>query len=73
MDTVLPLEDSEAQRRQPWLLHMLAVNTLNFCSFALCEELDPQDQSRAGSGSRGILIAVPSAMDSDDVSRRFHG
>jgi hypothetical protein len=76
MDTLLPVEDLEVHRRQPWLLHMLAVNALNFCSFACCEDEAPdiaQNQSRASSEElRAILVAVPSAMDSDGVSRRFH-
>ena len=76
MDTVLPVQELGLHRRQPWLLHMLAVNTLNFCSFACCEDTAPdpaRDQSRAGSGETlPILVAVPSARDSDGVSRRFH-
>lgn len=35
--TVLPIEDEITKRPDPWLLHSLEVNTLNFCSFAKCE------------------------------------
>jgi hypothetical protein len=76
MDTALPLGELETPRRQPWLLHMLAVNALNFCSFALCEDVIPdlaRERSRASSEEpQTILVAIPSAMDSDGVSRRFH-
>ncbi|KAL2354441.1 WD40-repeat-containing domain protein [Cryomyces antarcticus] len=35
--TVLPVDDGVSRRKQPWLLHSLSVNTLNFCCFAMCE------------------------------------
>lgn len=39
LDVRLPVEGPEAERnRQPWLLHSMAVNALNFCTFAVCFE-----------------------------------
>ncbi|KAI7333638.1 WD40 repeat-like protein [Hortaea werneckii] len=32
----LPVDDAVTDRKQPLLLHTLMVNTLNFCSFAMC-------------------------------------
>ncbi|KAI7213991.1 WD40 repeat-like protein [Hortaea werneckii] len=33
---VLPVDDATTDRKQPLQLHTLMVNTLNFCSFAMC-------------------------------------
>ncbi|RMY78833.1 hypothetical protein D0863_00422 [Hortaea werneckii] len=33
---ILPVDDAVTDRKQPLLLHTLMVNTLNFCSFAMC-------------------------------------
>lgn len=52
--TVLPIEDASTQRPAPWLLHTLTVNTLNFCSFAMCHTPGPEDS---------IFIAVPGLQD----------
>jgi hypothetical protein len=30
MDKILPVDDPAMHRKQPWLLHMLSVNALNF-------------------------------------------
>lgn len=53
---MLPIEDSstETERPAPWLLHSLAVNTLNFCSFAMCPSHTPDSE---------ILIATPGLQD----------
>ena len=60
VSTALPLEDDQTPRPQPWLLHALDVNTLNFCSFAVADgAVDPLE----------ILVAVPNLLDSDSVSR----
>ena len=71
MDRTLPV-DASALAKQPWVLHVLPVNTLNFCSFAMC--LDgmppPQGQVRAICSSKSIkpvLVAVPNTVDSGGV------
>lgn len=59
---VLPNEDQSSHHKQPWLLHSLAVNTLNFCSFATCPS--PPATKRTTSDD-GLLIAVPSTKDAE--------
>ncbi|KAM0348602.1 hypothetical protein ACHAPU_004036 [Fusarium lateritium] len=36
LSTALPVEEVSTPRAQPWILHLLEVNTLNFCAFAIC-------------------------------------
>lgn len=74
MSTILPVEDATSQRKHPWLLHMLSVNTLNFCAFGDCaaEGLELADASTdlAKLGEYGeMLFAVPNTMTSEAVSR----
>jgi hypothetical protein len=66
--TVLPAEDTTTTRPQPWLLHTIPVNTLNFCAFSMCYERttstevqDVSDSTKAKQGS--ILIATPATDD----------
>ena len=63
--TTLPIDDAISERQQPWLLHSLTVNTMNFCSFAMCAEVLPEDRTQQpehGQWSR-ILIATPGVQD----------
>lgn len=64
MSTVLPLDPSPEERPQPWLLHLLEVNTMNFCTFSSCS---PAQASTAGASE--LLIAVPNTLASEAVSR----
>lgn len=65
---MLPAEGSSSSRPKPWLLHSLAVNTLNFCPFSMCLEV-PEDQRRSDAIrptpalSESILVAVPAPDD----------
>jgi WD40 repeat protein len=68
--TILPIEDTTSARKQPWLLHSLDVNALNFCSFAMCQMPTlPSPAEPASSPSpqhppqSTILIAVPGVQD----------
>lgn len=60
-----PLEDTAEPRAQPWVMHVLNVNTMNFCAFAVCpkspdlSDIDTSDE---------ILVAVPNALGSEAVS-----
>ncbi len=79
MDATLPVVDAAAgRRRQPWLLHVLDVNALNFCAFAMCEDEGGEVEEMTGNlgagggggdGSRPVLVAVPNAVDSGGVWR----
>ncbi|MCJ1351204.1 MAG: ASTRA complex subunit [Icmadophila ericetorum] len=72
MDKSLPIDDTNTERRQPRLLHILTVNALNFCSFTLClddaVEASSEIVSKQGSSGRpAILIAVPNTIDSNGI------
>lgn len=60
LSNVLPLDPSPSPRPQPWVLHILPVNTMNFCSFALCP-------AAADGAGPEFLIAVPNTLASESV------
>ena len=71
MDKALPV-DAPVLAKQPWLLHVLPVNTLNFCSFAMCLDGMPPPRGLSKSiqdskAPRPILVAVPNTVDSGGV------
>jgi ASTRA-associated protein 1 len=73
MSVALPVDDPAMHRRQPWLLHILHVNTLNFCSFAYCKaqgrpELAETDTLTKLGDVGELLIAVPNTITSENVS-----
>ncbi|TVY42315.1 ASTRA-associated protein [Lachnellula occidentalis] len=77
MSSVLPVDTPPEPRKQPWILHIVDVNTMNFCSFAWTPVL-PSPSSEHDS-SEDILIAVPNIMTSETVdifhlpsSKRIH-
>ncbi|RBR24446.1 uncharacterized protein FIESC28_02737 [Fusarium coffeatum] len=62
LSTALPVEDVPTPRAQPWVLHLLEVNTLNFCAFAICSSVPgPVDTASE------VLIAVPNTLNSDAI------
>ncbi|PHH60300.1 hypothetical protein CDD81_1890 [Ophiocordyceps australis] len=61
LSTLLPVEDASVARRMPWLLHLLDVNTLNFCPFAACPSAR-QESSAGIDGASDILVAVPNTI-----------
>ncbi|KAM0561275.1 hypothetical protein ACHAPJ_003153 [Fusarium lateritium] len=74
LSTALPVEEVSTPRAQPWMLHLLEVNTLNFCAFAVCS-CTPGPVDAASE----ILIAVPNTLHSDAIDiyqlpsqRRIH-
>ncbi|KAI9754162.1 MAG: hypothetical protein M4579_004830 [Chaenotheca gracillima] len=83
LSKVLPLDDVNLHRPQPWLLHALAVNTLNFCPFSRCDEAAKQPNSAFKEerpdvqledlvlsekfGPAPTLIAVPGSLDSGSI------
>ncbi|KAK5658257.1 hypothetical protein OQA88_2232 [Cercophora sp. LCS_1] len=61
LSTTLPLDPSPVSRPQPWLLHMLEINTMNFCSFSHC----PASWDHTESSE--ILVAVPNTLASEAI------
>ncbi|KAL7923093.1 WD40-repeat-containing domain protein [Trichoderma austrokoningii] len=68
LSVALPLEDTPAPRPQPWVLHLLEVNTMNFCSFAACLG-DPKRGSsiEASSPTVEVILAVPNTLASEAI------
>lgn len=66
LSSALPIDEVTESRKQPWLLYVLDVNTMNFCSFAVCET-----EIEVGSREERLLIAVPNIMSSEAVSPLF--
>ncbi|PQE10199.1 hypothetical protein CJF32_00000748 [Rutstroemia sp. NJR-2017a WRK4] len=67
MSTILPIDEVPAgqdERKKPWILHILEVNTMNFCSFASyvvpCEKESGGDEAKDE-----LLIAVPNTLTSE--------
>ncbi|KAL9582701.1 MAG: hypothetical protein Q9212_003146 [Teloschistes hypoglaucus] len=65
----LPVNKPPITTPHPWLLHMLTVNTLNFCQFAMCLDDMPQPSTphaaiKDSKHHPPILVAVPNTMDS---------
>ncbi|KAK4574733.1 Astra associated protein 1 Asa1 [Recurvomyces mirabilis] len=64
LSTKLPGDGEPADSRQPWLLHSLTVNALNFCSFAICIHPDSSTSSETSiDAPSDILVAVPGVQD----------
>ena len=64
LSKVLPVEDAMTERKQPWLLHSLPVNALNFCTFAMCHEstIEATRDSKVDAHVT-VLIGVPGVQD----------
>ncbi|RDW80529.1 hypothetical protein BP5796_05227 [Coleophoma crateriformis] len=65
LSTVLPVDTPPEPRRQPWVLHILNVNTMNFCSFA-CGPAYPAPTAPPDTSDE-LLIAVPNTLSSETV------
>ena len=75
LDKILPIDDPHLRRAQPWILHMLPVNAMNFCSFAICKDeiqesaaAEVVKQQNNDPEHHPVLIAIPNTLDSDGVS-----
>ncbi|KAI1172672.1 WD repeat-containing protein [Nemania sp. FL0916] len=63
LSTDLPLDNSVPERPQPWILHILEINTMNFCAFARCSprpDIDP-------AVSDELFVAAPNALTMEAV------
>ncbi|KAI6325470.1 ASTRA complex subunit [Pyricularia oryzae] len=58
----LPVDPAAEDRPKPWLLYMLEISTMNFCTFSLCEM-----SSDHLSEDREALIAVPNTLSSEAI------
>lgn len=82
LSKVLPADaKNEEETRQPWLVHDMDVNALNFCAFAICEDPDgrtqPQAQLSPGEAANveakpdskinPLLLAAPNGLDQGGV------
>ena len=65
--TALPVEGEEGHRKEPWLLHSLQVNTLNFCSFDSCEVAAHDENNDAPQHRRPNLLIAVVSVDDDRV------
>lgn len=65
--SILPAEGESTERRQPWLLHSLFVNALNFCAFSICAELVVVEEvdEREDRVNDQALLAVPGTKDTE--------
>lgn len=70
MSTILPLDPAPEPRIKPWLVHLLEVNTMNFCSFASSPATPPENASGTDSPASQeakLLLAVPNTLASEAV------
>ncbi|KAI0101496.1 WD repeat-containing protein [Nemania sp. FL0031] len=63
LSTDLPLDESAPERPQPWILHILEINTMNFCSFAQCSTRQDTDPAV----SDELFVAVPNTLATEAV------
>ncbi|KAI9694085.1 MAG: Guanine nucleotide binding protein (G protein), beta polypeptide 1-like [Bathelium mastoideum] len=67
LEKKLPVDGACDEQKQPWVLHCLTVNTINFCAFSACSnhgELSvPASPGTAGSRAETLFIAVPAVKD----------
>lgn len=69
LSTTLPLDPAPVHRPKPWMLHVLEVNTMNFCSFASCPASAPPPALSLSlpHDASDLLIAVPNTLASGAV------
>lgn len=67
LSTKFPAEAGGAisNGRQPWLLHSLSVNALNFCAFSMCDE--SSEPAAVSQDFPPQLIASPNGLDSGGI------
>ncbi|KAI1634096.1 WD40-repeat-containing domain protein [Biscogniauxia mediterranea] len=70
LSTALPLDGDAAavERPQPWVLHILEINTMNFCSFAPCAARpEHENGGNDDTVSEELLVAVPNTLATEAV------
>ncbi|KAI9163821.1 ASTRA-associated protein 1 [Paramyrothecium foliicola] len=66
LSTAPPLDDVPVPRPHPWIVHLLEVNTMNFCSFASCPK-SPAGHPVVLGDAEDILLAVPNTLASEAI------
>lgn len=62
--TALPVEVETERWKEPWLLHSLDVNTLNFCAFSMCDApIAHTSTQTTQDATRPLLVAVPGTRE----------
>lgn len=68
MSTALPLDPSREPKVKPWMLHLLPVNTMNFCSFATTSTSPSLSvASQPLPADTELFVAVPNTLNSEAV------
>lgn len=65
MSVTLPIDGASKDNRQPWLVHSMDVNALNFCAFAICP--DPNQDSLQEGDHQPLLLASPNGLDNGGI------
>lgn len=65
LSTKLPADGClSAEAAQPWLVHSLEVNALNFCAFSICIDADTRTNDMDTSNEfQPLLLASPNGLD----------
>ena len=66
LSTTLPADGATTQQPQPWLLHALLVNALNFCAFDICPE-QCNVSVLPERGHESLLLATPNGLDQGGI------
>ncbi|EXJ84570.1 hypothetical protein A1O3_05239 [Capronia epimyces CBS 606.96] len=68
LSQTLPADGALPEQVQPWLLHSLSINALNFCAFSLCNEQQTAESELTSPASpTPQLIASPNGLDSSGI------
>ncbi|KAJ5246343.1 hypothetical protein N7468_001326 [Penicillium chermesinum] len=58
---------TQKTQAQPWLLHSLPVNALNFCAFSMTTVTSPDAEKSGDAAPKAAFFAVPNALDSGGI------
>ncbi|KAK4172017.1 WD40-repeat-containing domain protein [Triangularia setosa] len=64
LSTTLPLDPAPESHPKPWMLHVLEISTMNFCSFSYCPA---SPENSPGTTADEILLAVPNTLSSESI------
>ncbi|KAK8143491.1 hypothetical protein G3M48_007165 [Beauveria asiatica] len=67
LSSATPLEQTGDVPPQPWMLHVLDVNTMNFCAFAGCPNTPGANATLADDSSASILVALPNTLLAESI------